>query len=86
MPSVFGKDSKRKELISVIIRLNFLSEKKTNSHFQNLQLIYEKIEREQNIPLGDFPKIDRMQEILKNMVSYQKSDFRLFFFCHLGFY
>ncbi|CAF1404732.1 unnamed protein product, partial [Didymodactylos carnosus] len=50
MPSVFGKDSKRKELIS------------------KLSIVYEKIQREQNIPLGDFPKLDRMQEILKNMV------------------
>ncbi|CAF0817740.1 unnamed protein product [Adineta ricciae] len=49
MPSVFGKDTKRRELIN------------------NLHLIYEKIEREQNIPLGDFPKLDRMQEILRNM-------------------
>ncbi|CAF5185370.1 unnamed protein product, partial [Rotaria magnacalcarata] len=49
MPSVFGKDSKRKELIN------------------NLHLVYEKIEREQSIPLGDFPKIERMQDILRNM-------------------
>ncbi|CAF0818597.1 unnamed protein product [Adineta steineri] len=49
MPSVFGKDQKRRELIN------------------NLHLVYEKIERQQNIPLGDFPKIERMQEILQNM-------------------
>ncbi|CAF4438965.1 unnamed protein product, partial [Rotaria sp. Silwood2] len=49
MPSVFGKDSKRKELIN------------------KLHLVYEKIQREQNIPMGDFPKIDRMQELLRNM-------------------
>ncbi|CAF1008461.1 unnamed protein product [Rotaria sordida] len=49
MPSVFGKDSKRRDLLN------------------NLHLIYEKIEREQNIPMGDFPKLDRMQEILRNM-------------------
>jgi hypothetical protein len=33
MPSVFGKDSKRKELINVIIHLSFSLEKKSNSHF-----------------------------------------------------
>ncbi|CAF0914027.1 unnamed protein product [Adineta steineri] len=49
MPSVFGKDSKRKELIN------------------KLHLVYEKIQREHNIPLGDFPKIERMQELLRNM-------------------
>ncbi|CAF1184814.1 unnamed protein product [Rotaria sp. Silwood1] len=49
MPSVFGKDSKRKELIN------------------KLHLVYEKIQRDHNIPMGDFPKIDRMQELLKNM-------------------
>ncbi|CAF0879110.1 unnamed protein product [Adineta ricciae] len=49
MPSVFGKDSKRKELIS------------------KLHLVYEKIQREHNIPLGDFPKLERMQELLRNM-------------------
>ncbi|CAF3310615.1 unnamed protein product [Rotaria socialis] len=49
MPSVFGKDSKRKELIN------------------KLHLVYEKVQREHNIPLGDFPKIDRMQESLRNM-------------------
>lgn len=49
MPSVFGKDSKRKELIN------------------KLHLVYEKIQRDQNIPLGDFPKLERMQELLRNM-------------------
>ncbi|UJR14792.1 hypothetical protein I4U23_001780 [Adineta vaga] len=49
MPSVFGKDTKRRELLN------------------NLHIIYEKIEREQNIPLGDFPKLERMQDILRNM-------------------
>lgn len=36
--------------------------------FQKLNLVYEKIQREHNIPLGDFPKLDRMQDILRNMV------------------
>lgn len=27
----------------------------------------KKIQREHNIPIGDFPKLDRMQELLKNM-------------------
>ncbi|CAF3310619.1 unnamed protein product [Rotaria socialis] len=54
MPSVFGKDSKRKELIN------------------KLHLVYEKVQREHNIPLGDFPKIDRMQESLRNMQDFTK--------------
>ncbi|CAF1599345.1 unnamed protein product [Rotaria magnacalcarata] len=54
MPSVFGKDSKRKELIN------------------KLHLVYEKIQREHNIPIGDFPKIDRMQESLRNMQDFTK--------------
>jgi len=49
MPSVFGKDSKRKELIN------------------KLHIVYEKIQREHNIPLGDFPKLERMQDLLRNM-------------------
>lgn len=46
MPSVFGKDSKKKELIS------------------NLGEIYTKIEKEHQISPGDFPNINKMQEIL----------------------
>ncbi|CAF1154756.1 unnamed protein product [Didymodactylos carnosus] len=34
---------------------------------KKLHVVYEKIQREQNIPMGDFPKLDRMQELLKNM-------------------
>lgn len=49
--------------------------------FQNLHLIYEKIEREQNIPLGDFPKIERMQELLRNLV---RSSLSLHFHRHLS--
>lgn len=94
MPSVFGKDSKRKELINV-------KEIQKNSNFlslfflfkQNLDVIYEKIEREHNIPLGDFPKIDRMQDILRNMVciqidfSFYKKNYKIFFnFYNLGFH
>lgn len=72
MPSVFGKDSKRRELINVIQIFIFLNLKiKTSFHVQNLHLVYEKIEREQNIPLGDFPKLDRMQEALRNMVCFK---------------
>ncbi len=70
MPSVFGKDTKRKELINVIFFCICFFNFKNIVLFQNLHLIYEKIEREQNIPLGDFPKLDRMQEILRNMVRY----------------
>ena len=39
---------------------------------QKLHLVYEKIQREQNIPLGDFPKLERMQEVLRNMVREKR--------------
>ena len=48
MPSVFGKDSKKKELIN------------------NLQVVYEQIQREHQISLGDFPNLKRLQEQLQN--------------------
>lgn len=48
MPSMFGKGSKKKELI------------------QKLDRIYEQIEKEHNIPPGDFPDIQEMQEKLLN--------------------
>merc|ERR1719498_1623163 len=47
MPSVFGKDSKKKELIA------------------NLGEIYSKIEKEHQISPGDFPKLDKMKELLE---------------------
>lgn len=43
MPSVFGKDSKKKELIN------------------NLDAIYDKIQKEHNISPGDFPNVKKMQ-------------------------
>ena len=46
MPSMFGKDSKKKELI------------------KHLSQIYSEIERENHIPVGDFPDIKEMQEKL----------------------
>ncbi|XP_076320791.1 EH domain-containing protein 3-like [Tachypleus tridentatus] len=46
MPSVFGKDSKKKELI------------------KNLSNIYTEIQREHQIPPGDFPDLKDMQEKL----------------------
>ncbi|XP_030621566.1 EH domain-containing protein 1a [Chanos chanos] len=46
MPSMFGKDSKKKELIA------------------NLEMIYDKIEREHQISRGDFPNLKKMQDIL----------------------
>ncbi|XP_019624479.1 PREDICTED: EH domain-containing protein 1-like [Branchiostoma belcheri] len=49
MPSVFGKDSKKKELID------------------NLHKVYDQIQREQQISIGDFPQIERMQEQLRQM-------------------
>ncbi|RWS30308.1 EH domain-containing protein 3-like protein [Leptotrombidium deliense] len=48
MPSMFGKDSKKKELIK---------------HLSN---IYMEIEKEHQIPVGDFPDIGEMQEKLVN--------------------
>ncbi|KAK5639029.1 hypothetical protein RI129_011521 [Pyrocoelia pectoralis] len=48
MPPVFGKDSKKKELI------------------KNLGQIYDKLQREHQISLGDFPDIKKMQEVLQN--------------------
>lgn len=48
MPSVFGKENKKKELI------------------KNLGTIYEKLQREHQISLGDFPEIKKMQEVLQN--------------------
>lgn len=49
MPNVFGKDSKKKELI------------------KNLGQIYEKLQREHQISLGDFPDIKKMQDVLATM-------------------
>ena len=51
---MFGKDSKKKELI------------------QNLQSVYEIIQKEHQISLGDFPNIKRLQEQL------EKEDFTKF--------
>jgi len=48
MPSVFGKEGKKKELIN------------------KLPEIYEQIQREHSISPGDFPPIDRMQEVLEH--------------------
>ena len=45
-PAMFGKDSKKKELIG------------------NLGQIYERLQREHQIPAGDFPDLKRMQEQL----------------------
>uniref|UniRef100_A0A2K5C7S6 EH domain containing 3 n=1 Tax=Aotus nancymaae TaxID=37293 RepID=A0A2K5C7S6_AOTNA len=47
MPSVFGKDNKKKELVN------------------NLAEIYGRIEREHQIPPGDFPNLKRMQDQLQ---------------------
>ncbi|VEL25605.1 unnamed protein product [Protopolystoma xenopodis] len=46
MPSLLGRDSKKRELIT------------------NLSRAYEMIAREHHISLGDFPKLERMQETL----------------------
>ncbi|CAG0879451.1 unnamed protein product [Cyprideis torosa] len=46
MPSMFGKDSKKKELI------------------KNLDKVYDKIQLEHQISLGDFPELDHMKEVL----------------------
>lgn len=46
MPSIFGKDIKKKELI------------------KNLSIIYQNLQREWQISLGDFPDIKKMQETL----------------------
>ncbi|PAV90034.1 hypothetical protein WR25_07655 [Diploscapter pachys] len=48
MPSMIGKDKKKKELI------------------QNLDKIYEQIQREHNISPGDFPDVNKMRERLQN--------------------
>ena len=48
MPSVFGKEGKKKELIN------------------KLPEIYEQIQREHSISPGDFPPIERMQEVLEH--------------------
>lgn len=48
MPTFFGKDGKKKELI------------------KNLGVIYDKIQREQQISPGDFPDIKKMQEHFQN--------------------
>lgn len=48
MPSMFGKDSKKKDLI------------------KNLGQIYADIEREYQIPSGDFPDLKEMQDKLAN--------------------
>lgn len=48
MPSMFGKDSKKKDLI------------------KNLSQIYADIEREYQIPSGDFPDLKEMQDKLQN--------------------
>ncbi|KAK2721686.1 hypothetical protein QYM36_003855 [Artemia franciscana] len=45
-PTMFGKDSKKKELI------------------KNIDQVYDKIRREHNISIGDFPDKKRMQEML----------------------
>lgn len=47
MPSMFGKESKKKEII------------------KNLDKIYEKIQHQYNISPGDFPKIEKMREVLE---------------------
>ncbi|XP_065353382.1 EH domain-containing protein 3 [Cloeon dipterum] len=48
MPSVFGKDGKKKELI------------------KNLGSVYEQIQRQHNISMGDFPELKKMQDLLQN--------------------
>lgn len=48
MPSMFKKDSKKKELI------------------KNLSTIYEKLQKEHQISMGDFPEVKKMQDILGN--------------------
>jgi len=48
MPSMFGKDAKKKELIN------------------NLGTIYSDLQREHQISPGDFPDIQRMQEMLQH--------------------
>lgn len=50
MPSMFGKDSRKKELIN------------------NLGNIYAEIQREHQISPGDFPDLQRMQELLQHHV------------------
>ncbi|KAI0981249.1 hypothetical protein GJ496_005705 [Pomphorhynchus laevis] len=57
MPSVFGKDTKKKELI------------------KNLKSIYDKIHLDHQISYGDFPNIERMQDLLKR---YDFSKFKNF--------
>jgi flagellar motility protein MotE (MotC chaperone) len=54
MPAMFGKDSKKKEMI------------------HSLQSVYELIQKEHQISLGDFPNLKRMQELL------EKEDFTKF--------
>jgi len=49
MPSMFGKDSKKKDLI------------------KNLGNIYLEIEREYQVPVGDFPDLREMQEKLMHL-------------------
>lgn len=48
MPSMFGKDSKKKDLI------------------KNIGQIYDKLQREHQISMGDFPDTKKMQEVLQN--------------------
>ncbi|KAI5693263.1 hypothetical protein M8J75_012375 [Diaphorina citri] len=48
MPSVFGKEGKKKELI------------------KKLDEIYKQIQREYQISPGDFPKVEKMQELLQH--------------------
>lgn len=47
MPSMFGKESKKRDII------------------KNLDKIYEKIQHQHNISPGDFPKLDKMREVLE---------------------
>lgn len=48
MPSMFGKDSKKKDLI------------------KNIGTVYDRLQREHQISIGDFPDIKKMQEVLQN--------------------
>lgn len=56
MPTVFGKDVKKKELI------------------KNLGTIYDSLQREYQISIGDFPDLKKMQQ---NLVHHDFTKFNL---------
>lgn len=70
MPSVFGKDSKKKELI------------------KNIQTVYDKLQREHQISIGDFPEFKKCKKylyiwILRNSIQSNRNYWILLIECWL---